>query len=89
MDTARIVREIDSEIARLTSARNILSSGNSTNDASYRARPASNKRTPASKPGGSRLTPAARKRLSDLMKQRWAERRRRTASRRKTGAKAA
>jgi hypothetical protein len=88
MDTASIVREIDAEIAKLTSARKILTSGNATNGASYRSQTAANKKAPSSKPG-SRLTAAGRKRLSDLMKQRWAQRRKSAAGRRKGTAKAA
>jgi hypothetical protein len=87
MDTAKIVREIDAEIARLTSARKILASVNSTNGASHRPKAASPKRVSASKPG-SRISAAGRKRLSELMKQRWAERRRKAANR-KGAAKAA
>jgi hypothetical protein len=88
MDTANIVREIDAEIARLTSARKILASANSTNGASYSPKPAFHKKASASKPG-SRISAAGRKRLSELMKQRWAERRKRAANRGKGGAKAA
>ena len=88
MDTASIVKEIKAEIARLSSALTILSSGNSTDAQSYRPKRVLSKRAPVSKPG-SRLTPAGRKRLSELMKQRWAERRRRAAGRRKGAAKTA
>jgi len=88
MDTASIVREIEAEIARLTSALKVLNSGNSTNVQSYRPKRVSNKTAPASKPG-SRLTAAGRKRLSELMRQRWAERRKSAGGRRKGAGKSA
>jgi hypothetical protein len=82
VDTASIVREIDAEIARLTSARKILGSANSTVQTRQRARSTSNSRTGAMK-AGSGLTAAGRKRLSDLMKKRWAERRKKAAAKSK------
>ena len=78
MDTARIVRELDAEIARLTSARNLLA-GSSNTQAKGRVAPA--KRAKA-KPGR-HLTAAGRKRLSELMKKRWAERKKKAAAKTK------
>ena len=80
MDTARIVRELDAEIARLTSARNLLA-GSSNTQVKGRVRVAHIKRTTA-KPGR-HLTAAGRKRLSELMKKRWAERKKKAASKTK------
>lgn len=82
MDTASIVREIDGEIARLTSARKILTSANSNVYAGQHTRTASNRKAAGSKPSRG-LTAAGRKRLSDLMKKRWAERRKKAAAKTK------
>lgn len=80
MDTARIVRELDAEIARLTSARNLLAgSSNTQAKGTVRIAPARRAKT---KPGR-RLTPAGRKKLSELMKKRWAERKKKAASKAK------
>lgn len=80
MDTARMVRELDAEIARLTSARNLLAgSSNTERKGTVRVAPA--KRATA-KPGR-RLTAAGRKRLSQLMKKRWVERKKKAASKAK------
>jgi hypothetical protein len=80
MDTARIVRELDAEIARLTSARNLLA-GTSNTQATTRVRVAP-ARPAKAKPGG-RLSVAGRKRLSELMKKRWAERKKKAAAKAK------
>lgn len=80
MDTARIVRELDTEIARLTSARNLLA-GSSNAEAKGRVKVAPAKRAKA-KPGR-HLTDAGRKRLSELMKKRWAERKKKAAAKAK------
>jgi hypothetical protein len=77
MDTARIVRELDAEIARLTSARNLLA-GSSNAQAKRRVKVAPAKGAKA-KPGR-HLTPAGRKKLSELMKKRWAERKKKAAA---------
>jgi hypothetical protein len=79
MDTARIVRELDAEIARLTSARNLLAASSNA-QAKGRVKVGPVKHAKA-KPGR-HLTAAGRKRLSELMKKRWAERKK------KAGAKA-
>jgi hypothetical protein len=80
MDTARIVRDLDAEIARLTSARNLLA-GTSNSQATRRVKFGPTKRAKA-KPGG-HLTAAGRKRLSELMKKRWAERKKKAAAKSK------
>ena len=80
MDTARIVQEIDSEIARLTSARSILKGNNNlSRHAPQQTRSAPTKRAVSPKPAN-RLSAAGRKRLSDLMKKRWADRRKKAAA---------
>jgi hypothetical protein len=78
VDTANIVREIDAGIARLTSARRILTAGNSINQGGRRAAATTVTRRAGSK-SGSRLTAAGRKKLSEMMKKRWAERRKAAA----------
>jgi hypothetical protein len=77
VDTARIVQEIDSEIARLTSARSILKGNNLSRHA-----PQHTRRVVSAKPAN-RLSAAGRKRLSDLMKKRWADRRKKAAAKAK------
>jgi len=79
MDTARIVREIDAEIARLTSARNILGGTNSNSHSMQHVRTSPVKRAAKTK-SANRLSAAGRRRLSDLMKKRWAERRKKAAA---------
>ena len=82
MDTARIVKEINAEIARLTSARNILTASNSHTRTRRNTQSASIKRAIGTKPAN-RLSPAGRRRLSELMKKRWAERRKKAAAKTK------
>ena len=82
VDTARIVQELDAEIARLTSARNILTASNSNNHARRAIKSAPSRRAASAKPTH-RLSVAGRKRLSELMKKRWAERRKKTAAKAK------
>lgn len=82
MDIARIVKEIDTEIARLASARNILIGSNSRTHAGRNAKVRPSRRPAGAKPA-IRLSAAGRKRLSDLMKKRWAERRKKAAEKRK------
>jgi hypothetical protein len=78
VDTARIVQEIDGEIARLTSARSILIGSNLSRHVPRQTKSAPSKRTVSAKPAN-RLSAAGRKRLSDLMKKRWADRRKKAA----------
>jgi len=79
VDTAQIVEELNAEIARLTSARNILTDANSSAGHKQQFRNQRAKKVTNRKPGGS-LTAAGRKRLSELMKKRWAERKKKAAS---------
>jgi hypothetical protein len=82
VDTARIVQEINAEIARLTSARNILTPSNSRTHTRRNTKSASIKRAIGTKPAN-RLSPAGQRRLSELMKKRWAERRKKAAAKTK------
>jgi hypothetical protein len=82
VDTAKIVQEIDTEIARLTSARSILTGSNFSRQAPQHRRSAPSKRAGSAKPA-SRLSAAGRRRLSELMKKRWAERRKKAAAKSK------
>jgi hypothetical protein len=82
VDTAKIVHEIDTEIARLTSARSILTGSNSSRQAPQHRRTAPTKRSVSAKPA-SRLSAAARRRLSELMKKRWADRRKKATAKAK------
>jgi hypothetical protein len=82
VDTARIIQEIDSEIARLTSARDILTASNSKPHHRQHPKSASSGRATASK-RGNKLTAAGRRKLSEMMKKRWAERRKKAAGKTK------
>jgi len=82
VDTDRIVREIDAEIARLTSARSILKGSNLSRPAPQHTRSKPSKRAVSAKPT-SRLSVAGRRRLSDLMKKRWADRKKKAAAKTK------
>jgi hypothetical protein len=82
VETARIVKEINSEIARLISARNILIGSNSNTHARQNTKSASSKGAAIKKPAN-RLSVAGRRRLSEMMKKRWAERRKKAAAKTK------
>jgi hypothetical protein len=82
VDTAKIVRELDAEIARLTSARNILSKPGANTPPKRQAKRTAIARPPKAKKA-SRLSAAGRKKLSELMKKRWAERRKKAAAKAK------
>ena len=79
MQVNQILSEIDSEIARLQQARNILAGGTV---AARRGRPAASAAAkPAKKKRGRRrMSAEARKKLSEALKARWAERKKRTAT---------
>ena len=78
MDTARIVQEIDNEIAGLNSARNILTASNSGSHRRRVTKRAPSKRAASGK-RANKLSPTGRRKLSEMMKKRWAERRKKTA----------
>ena len=76
LDLARIVEDLKKERDRINRAIGALEGLGSGKPAAKRsASPASNSRGKTQKRG--QLTPEGRKRLSDLMKKRWAQRRRR------------
>ena len=62
---------IDDEISELQEEMNVMNAPRVTSTKPTAAKQATGK----SQTRGSRLTPAGRKKLSDLMKKRWAERR--------------
>ena len=62
---------IDDEITEVQKELNVMNAPRVT----ATRLPATKQGTGKSQTGGSRLTPAGRKKLSDLMKKRWAERR--------------
>lgn len=81
MQVNQILSEIDNEIARLQQARNILAGGTGTGTkgrprgASAAAKPAKKKRG-----GKRRMSAEGRKRLSEALKARWAERKKKAAT---------
>ena len=77
MDLERIVAELEKERDRLNQAIAVLKEHNPP--AAARKTAAGNGKVSAAQRGGG-LTPAGRKRLSKLMKQRWAERRKAKSS---------
>ena len=79
LDTARIVAELKRERDRLNRAIAALD-GDSPHSAA-RTSAAPNRAT-LTKKNGDRLTPAGRKRLSEMMKKRWAEKRRKASQKR-------
>jgi hypothetical protein len=87
MDVARILSEIDAEIARLQQARTALTAiAASGTVAPKRGRPKGsvNKKTTNGRRKRN-LTPEGRKRIAEAMKRRWAERR--TAASKASGKK--
>jgi hypothetical protein len=78
VDTAKMVQELDAEIAKLTSARKILAGGGAIARYNGRLAGSAARRTGPSKRRGG-LTAAGRRRLSELMTKRWAERRKKAA----------
>ncbi len=79
MSIAAIVSELKAERTRIERAITALE-GLSPNGAASNAAPKQAKAAPAQKRGG--LTAAGRKRLSELMKKRWAERRKKATAKR-------
>jgi hypothetical protein len=80
LDTGRIVAELKRERDRLSRAIAALE-GQSPKAATRRS--AAPNRAVGGKREGDRLTPAGRKRLSDLMKKRWAEKRKKGSEKRR------
>lgn len=80
MQVSQILSEIDSEIERLQQARNLLA-GVVVGKARPRATSATPKaaKTAKKKTGKNRLSAEGRRRISEALKARWAERRKRAA----------
>jgi hypothetical protein len=76
MDLKGIVSELKRERDRLDRAIAALDSTETVVHSNGASRP----RTAVRRSGGSRLSAAGRKRLSDLMKKRWAERKKKSAA---------
>jgi hypothetical protein len=76
VELSRIIASIDSEIARLQQARALLAERSVVSVG--RGRP-SGRRTAAKAPKQRRLSAVGRKRISDAMKKRWAEKRKQAA----------
>ena len=70
MDTARLVRDLRAEKGRIERAIAALEALSSDSTGSQTTRTAS-----ANKAGRRKMSPAARKRISEMMKKRWAARR--------------
>ena len=79
LDTGRIVAELKRERDRLSKAIAALDGDSSHSAARTSAVPS---RATRSRVKGDRLTPAGRKRLSEMMKKRWAERRKKASQKR-------
>ncbi len=92
MNLQSVVEELEKERDRIDRAIAALAeiTGNGAGSA-RKSRPTATTRASSRRHRSTRshLTAAGRKRLSQLMKQRWAERRRKTSNGRKTAAKAA
>ena len=75
LDTKQILTDLRTELSRLDKAINALESLDSTGSTvARRGRPAADQAAPQQR-RARRLTAAGRKRLSEMMKKRWAERR--------------
>lgn len=80
MQVNQILSEIDNEIARLQQARNILAGGTGAATRGRRGASAAAKPAKKKKAGRRRMSAEARKRLSEALKARWAERKKRATS---------
>ncbi len=74
MEVSRIIEEIDTQIAKLQQARELLS-GTVTKVGKGRGRPKGSKNAKAAAPRKRKISPEGRKRIAEAMKRRWAERR--------------
>ena len=74
MDLEKIVAELKREMERIGEAIGLLETSESS-PRPGRGRPRIASAAPSTKPRRKGLTPAGRKRLSEMMKKRWAERR--------------
>jgi hypothetical protein len=78
MEVSRIIAEIDSQISKLQQARELLSVSYKAGKRPGRPKGSKNAKTKASTlvPHQRKLTDEGRRRISEAMKRRWAERRR-------------
>jgi hypothetical protein len=76
MQVSEILHEIDSEIARLQEARRLLAGDGEAATSTRGRKPAG---APKKRRGRRKLTPEGRKRLSEALKARWAERKKKAA----------
>jgi hypothetical protein len=88
LDTQRIVSELKRERDRLSRAIAVLE-GSDAKPSAKPGRGAASISTRRASTKRRHLTPEGRKRLSDLMKKRWADRRRKSVHLRRPSAKAA
>jgi hypothetical protein len=79
MSLERIVSELKVERNRLDQAISVLESGHAGNGRKPARRLSASVSTPSLRKRRRHLTPAGRRKLSQLMKQRWAERRKKVA----------
>lgn len=80
MQVDQILSEIDNEIARLQQARNILAGGTAAGTRGRRGASAAAKPAKKKRGGKRRMSAEGRKRLSEALKARWAERKKKAAA---------
>ena len=80
MEVSRIIAEIDAQISKLQQARALLAGTTAPAPRAGRGRPKGSKNaSTATTPRKRKLSREGRKRISDAMKKRWAERRKQNA----------
>jgi hypothetical protein len=80
VEVSRIIAEIDAQISKLQQARALLAGTTAPAPRAGRGRPKGSKNaSTATTPGKRKLSREGRKRISDAMKKRWAERRKQNA----------
>lgn len=77
MQVSEILREIDNEIARLQQARKLLAGDSGATTSTRGRKPAA---APKTRRRRRKLTPEGRKRLSEALKARWAERKKKAGT---------
>ena len=79
MQVSEILSEIDNEIARLQEARRLLAGESSGATRTRGRKPAAAAAAPKNRRRRRKLTPEGRKKLSEALKARWAERKKKAA----------
>jgi hypothetical protein len=79
MSLESIISDLKAERNRLDQAISVLESNHARNGRKPASRRSASVSTPSVRRGRGHLTPAGRRKLSQLMKQRWAERRKKAA----------